>query len=1578
MSTKITEKYYLEVLNKLDKFKNAREWSDFIEPLNSLCSVFKKYNAGYVPLIPQIVKRLNQLLNPALPGGVHMKTIECYETIFNCLTLENLVKDFDILTIGLFNFSLSCRIVVANEYLDLLEKIIVRLGSKIEPFSKHLIFAFLPFMESESSEFYSRAYLILVSFLNQISERVFYNALWKNFIDQPGLRIPILNFLNKHKVIVIPEYNLVTNAFCVGLESDNPYITRSILDISNRCFPYTLETHENTSFIPNENISQETLQGLSDLSISQTTTSVKSKEEPNQETIVKDLTSERIKNPTDENKKEIDQEKEQCNALLIKGVLKIFLKREVGISKRAYKWLNISETILDYDMDYIEKGLKVYLEGGSDDILLFFRIINSLADRENLIVFLMDRLILNALHVLVKLDEKKDVENFYNIRKNAKSFLNLSLDEFYRVIYTKLDRLFLECEEITENKEESSSEFDIDTESTENQSVYTNLSNRSKNVGNAEQLLKLIVYCIESLDTVDSNAKTIHIPLLCHLVIRNKKKISRSLFSYFLIMFIERCGESSGTVVQEVTSSLINRFYQKENSKELLEIDLIASLAKELSRIEIYNHSDEDPIFWTDSNLILQNGVLVWSEMSGIYKIDRQKKSYFNFETSDIEVLQKFIEKYSFKSFNEDFLKILGKYLAHNYKFIDMINILSFYIDDSLIRVNLWNDFIVSKNPKFLIHFSEEFLLPFLIDILPTVCLSDICIFLKEGLKAGKYFEILFRVSTIIDQKQPEFVDLLLSIDDILSFLNYVLNKFYSDTQSDDPYRYNIVIAVNIIIGHMVNNENFMKEILENKSIVLDKFGEIGIREAITEMLFSIIIEQVNTESQKLGGFNPEHNQSIIFDYKSDLESINTEYVNTPLASEDTLGYKKIPYGSTESIRDSLRLSKESSVIKSKTRITRLVFNNLYKLKNQGVSINCPNLTEVKKVIEENKSDFYICKRSLFLVENDVEFIYKNFMTYYKSILKQISETNASEQFFNYIAWPNTKCTVEIMLEACKYTDNIKGFRNDEFFQKALCLMGERCQKSSAIYKKIRGFYRKIDRKLLLKSKCVEEEEKETQFSTTKFTFKSKLHETEILPLLENENLSRSLILLKCGDLESITKLASTLFKKNPVLFVSSMPLSDASLYLFGVLPFKVELFRKILHSLRSTKFPIAVFTIFSQLLSIETKTMIIRSDAEYIKNNFGFNELNTESIMLMLEFFKDQESSDLSRIIFGNILHSLEIKIEGNSKISQFTDKELKILEKIIKTPIKDTPIISQIKNCCFMLLGIKQYQCKSLELIFKYIKKNINCKIFIDAFIYHFNRNFFDFGILTKKKILHLLDSSTNFDSFSIVRSLMAGMETSFFMSAQSEEAIKIANLRRLSFLILSQPKNKFSSMSDSFVTMINTLVGSSFDKAEIKVETIRLCTVLMLKIDNHYLQTLFPILVADFVNTVQMTDLRNTRDSFKIIKEIFRFVDISIWLNSQIFDFRVLFLDGHSFYMKLRNEIFNDEAPDVDIDMKSSILPNFFTRVFDKITQWDQFSLYLQEAPEYYKYIEVHLIEKDYEAVEMNLIHSFDENQ
>eukprot|EP00965_Chrysotila_dentata_P034057 1134097-Pleurochrysis_carterae.AAC.1 len=85
------------------QFEKATEWADLIRYLQRLQRTFNKYSQ--IPLVPDkvlVAKRLYQCLNPALPSGVHLKTLETYELIFSRIGTARLARDLAFYSEGIF------------------------------------------------------------------------------------------------------------------------------------------------------------------------------------------------------------------------------------------------------------------------------------------------------------------------------------------------------------------------------------------------------------------------------------------------------------------------------------------------------------------------------------------------------------------------------------------------------------------------------------------------------------------------------------------------------------------------------------------------------------------------------------------------------------------------------------------------------------------------------------------------------------------------------------------------------------------------------------------------------------------------------------------------------------------------------------------------------------------------------------------------------------------------------------------------------------------------------------------------------------------------------------------------------------------------------------------------------------------------------------------------------------------------------------------------------------------------------------------------------------------------------------
>lgn len=81
------KKFTAALEETLTSFDYVHDWADVIEFLAKMLKILLHYMPK-VDMLPRknlISKRLAQCLNPALPSGVHQKTLEVYTVIFTCI-----------------------------------------------------------------------------------------------------------------------------------------------------------------------------------------------------------------------------------------------------------------------------------------------------------------------------------------------------------------------------------------------------------------------------------------------------------------------------------------------------------------------------------------------------------------------------------------------------------------------------------------------------------------------------------------------------------------------------------------------------------------------------------------------------------------------------------------------------------------------------------------------------------------------------------------------------------------------------------------------------------------------------------------------------------------------------------------------------------------------------------------------------------------------------------------------------------------------------------------------------------------------------------------------------------------------------------------------------------------------------------------------------------------------------------------------------------------------------------------------------------------------------------------------------
>ena len=165
------KQYRNELKAALDGFQKTREWADLIQNLSKLHKVFIKfkhihdefnlavesspsidaYRHRILPHTVQVCKVLAMCLTPGRPSGVHLKTIEVYQAVFQNLSRQNLIADLGLWLCGLLPLASFASTRVRPILLKLLSKHIISLGEPCRVALDGLITSLLPCIEEQNT-----------------------------------------------------------------------------------------------------------------------------------------------------------------------------------------------------------------------------------------------------------------------------------------------------------------------------------------------------------------------------------------------------------------------------------------------------------------------------------------------------------------------------------------------------------------------------------------------------------------------------------------------------------------------------------------------------------------------------------------------------------------------------------------------------------------------------------------------------------------------------------------------------------------------------------------------------------------------------------------------------------------------------------------------------------------------------------------------------------------------------------------------------------------------------------------------------------------------------------------------------------------------------------------------------------------------------------------------------------------------------------------------------------------------------------------------------------------------------------
>ncbi|KAF9960614.1 hypothetical protein BGZ65_012020 [Modicella reniformis] len=148
-----------------------------------------------IPRSLTVAKRLAQCLNPALPAGVHGKTLEVYAYILEIIGPDQLAEDLTLWSYGLFPFLQYASVSVKPQLLEIYEKYYLPLKDRLRPCLKSFMIGLLPGLDEEGSEFFDKVLDIMDKLRKAVDETFFFQCMWLILITSSAHRGPALHYL---------------------------------------------------------------------------------------------------------------------------------------------------------------------------------------------------------------------------------------------------------------------------------------------------------------------------------------------------------------------------------------------------------------------------------------------------------------------------------------------------------------------------------------------------------------------------------------------------------------------------------------------------------------------------------------------------------------------------------------------------------------------------------------------------------------------------------------------------------------------------------------------------------------------------------------------------------------------------------------------------------------------------------------------------------------------------------------------------------------------------------------------------------------------------------------------------------------------------------------------------------------------------------------------------------------------------------------------------------------------------------------------------------------------------------------
>ncbi|GJJ70854.1 hypothetical protein EMPS_03204 [Entomortierella parvispora] len=242
------KKYVQLVERNLQSFDNVNEWADVNPFLLKIMRSFQAYpQYTVIPRSLTVAKRLAQCLNPALPAGVHGKTLDVYAYILETIGPDQLAEDITLWSYGLFPFLQNAALSVKPQLLDIYEKFYLPLKDRLKPCLKSFMIGLLPGLDEEGSEFFDRVLNIMDNLRKSVDETFFFQCMWLILITSSQHRGPALHYLTRRMPLLTntedvafvlgDDAGLMVRAFSATVGDSQLLVQRAMLDLMVVHFP---------------------------------------------------------------------------------------------------------------------------------------------------------------------------------------------------------------------------------------------------------------------------------------------------------------------------------------------------------------------------------------------------------------------------------------------------------------------------------------------------------------------------------------------------------------------------------------------------------------------------------------------------------------------------------------------------------------------------------------------------------------------------------------------------------------------------------------------------------------------------------------------------------------------------------------------------------------------------------------------------------------------------------------------------------------------------------------------------------------------------------------------------------------------------------------------------------------------------------------------------------------------------------------------------------------------------------------------------------------------------------------------